>query len=499
MRQLCAESLVIGVFGGMVGLILSIWTCNWLAVRASELIQEITNGTVGVTLDLSPDWRVFAWTAAISVTTGIAVGILPALRASSRDVNSTLKQGRGAAAGMGRNRNFLLTIQVASCLILLAAAGLLFRGVSRSANINPGFSLKNLAVVGLDTRSIAGSPSARLELQRKAVQRMLELPQIASVAWADRVPFLGTGTGLFRNEKGATLPCVFNGVSGGYFTTLGIPLLAGRTFTPQEIEREQPVALISESTARRLWPGQDALGRTITPATNWLRDVAAHNSLTVIGVVKTVRSTYLSKEDEGYVYIPRRLHAAGTLFLVRTRTAPDTSFKSLSAALAEIHSDLPAQTFMVAMQQGPVRIQELMAQAPAVAVSVLGGLALLLACLGIYGVVSHLVSQRTREIGIRIALGAERWDVISAIGRQTLHPVAWGAVIGLLGACGVSGLLQALIVMPDAPDLTYGAGAFDPVAFLGVLSVLGAVVVIAAFMPMRRAMLVEAAVALRHR
>jgi predicted permease len=500
MRQLCAESLVIGVLGGTVGLIFSIWTCNWLAVKASELIQEITNGTVGVALNLSPDWRVFAWTAAISVMTGIAVGILPALRASSRDVNSTLKQGRGAAAGIGirRSRNVLLTIQVASCLILLAAAGLLFRGVSRSTNIDAGFSLKNLAVVGMDTRSIAGSPSARLKVQREALQRMQELPEISSVAWADRVPFLGTGTGLFRNENGAVLPCVFNGVSDGYFATLGIPLLAGRTFTRQEIEREQPVALISESTARRLWPGQDALGRRITPATNWLRDVAAHESLTVIGVVKTVRSTYLSKEDEGYVYMPRRLHDAGVLFLVRSRTPPETAFKSLAAALEEVHSDLPARTFMVGMRQGPVRMQQLMAQAPAVAVSVLGALALLLACLGIYGVVSHLVSQRTREIGIRIALGAERWDVLGAIGGQTLRPVAWGAVAGLLGACGISGLLQALIVMPDAPDLTYGAGAFDPVAFLGVLSVLGAVVAIAAFMPMRRAMLVEAAVALRH-
>lgn len=500
MRQLCGESLVIGLLGGTVGLILSIWTCNWLAVRASELIQEITNGTVGVALDLSPDWQVLAWTATISVMTGIAVGILPALRASRGDVNSTLKQGRGAAGviSIRRSGNLLLTIQVASCLILLAAAGLLFRGVSRSADIDAGFNLKNLAVVGMDTRSIAGSPSARLKLQRQAVQRMQELPEIASVAWADRVPFLGTGSGLFRNEKGAVLPCIFNGVSDGYFATLGIPLITGRTFTQQEIEREQPVALISESTARRLWPGRDALGRRITLATNWLRDAAAHESLTVIGVVKTVRSTYLSKEDEGYVYIPRRLHDAGALFLVRTRTPPDKSFKSLSAALAEIQSDLPARTYMVGMEQGPVRIQELMVRAPAVSASVLGGLALMLACLGIYGVVSHLVSQRTREIGIRISLGAERWDVISVVGGQTLRPVAWGAVAGLLGAFCVSGLLQALIVMPDAPDLTYGAGAFDPVAFLGVLSVLGAVVVIAAFMPMRRAMLVEAAVALRH-
>ena len=139
-----------------------------------------------------------------------------------------------------------------------------------------------------------------------------------------------------------------------------------------------------------------------------------------------------------------------------------------------------------------------MAQAPAVVAFILGGLALVLACLGIYGVVSHLVSQRTREIGIRMALGAARWDVIAVVGSQTLRPVTWGAAAGLLGTLGVSGLLRALIVMPDVPDLTYGAGAFDPVTFLGILCVLGAVVMAATFVPIRRATLVEPAVALHN-
>jgi ABC-type antimicrobial peptide transport system permease subunit len=197
------------------------------------------------------------------------------------------------------------------------------------------------------------------------------------------------------------------------------------------------------------------------------------------------------------VYIPRRPQDAGALLLVRTKGAPDRSFRSLAAALAQTNPNLPARTFLVSLEGGPVRIQELMARAPAVAAAVLGGLALILACLGIFGVVSHLVSRRTREIGIRMALGAARWDIIAEIGRQTLAPVAWGTATGLLGAFGVSGFLRALIVMPDVPDLTYGAGAFDPVTFFGVLSVLSAVVVAGALIPMRRAILVEPAVALR--
>ncbi len=500
-RQLCAESLVLGVLGGAAGLLLSDWACTWLGTKAVELVQKIANGAVGVSLDFSPDWRVLAWTAALSVMTGMAVGILPALRASGGEIGTTLKQGTAGGfrgGDMRCSRNLLLTAQVASCLVLLAASGLLFRGASRSAEVRPGFDLKHLAVVGMDTRTIAGSTDGRLKMQHEAITRMQALPEVTSVAWADRVPFLGIGSGVFRNERGAVLGCIFNGISGEYFSTLGIPLVAGRTFTQQEIEQQPPLAVISEATAKRLWPRQDALGRRIAPAANWLQSAVGYESFTVIGVVRTVRSTYLSKDDEGYVYIPRRLHEGGVLFLVRTRGMPGSSVRSLSAALAQADPNLPARTFLVTMEQGPVRIQELMAQAPAVAAGVLGGLALILACLGIYGVVSHLVSQRTREIGIRMALGAERWDVLAVVGSQTLRPVAWGAAVGLLGAFGVSGFLRALIVMPDVPDLTYGAGAFDPVTFLGVLCVIGAVAVVAAFAPMRRATLVDPAVALRN-
>jgi len=180
----------------------------------------------------------------------------------------------------------------------------------------------------------------------------------------------------------------------------------------------------------------------------------------------------------------------------RTRILPAKTFGSLSATLAGVNANLSGRTFIVGMEQGPARSQELMVQGPAVAASILGRLALILACLGIYGVVSHLVSQRTREIGIRIALGAARWDVIALVGNQTLWPAAWAWGVRLLGAFGVSGLLRALIVMPDVPDLMDGSGAFDLVTFLGAVSVIAAVVV-AAFAPMRWATLAEPAAAPR--
>jgi predicted permease len=415
------------MLGGAVGMLMSGTTCRWLAIKSVELLRQITNGALGIELDLSPNWRVFGWTLGVSLLTGIGIAIVPAMRAASRDLNSTLKQGTpgsGDDAEAARSRNLLLAIQVASCLILLAGAGFLFRGALRSEHIRPGFEYQHLAILGIDTQGAAASSTSRLDVLRQAVRRMEAIPSIASVAWADRVPFLGTGTSTFENERGASLGCVFNGVSDEYFATVGIRLLAGRTFRREEIDNDAPIAVISESTARKLWPGQSPIGQRIVPGTKWLRDaIGRRPSLTVVGVVQSIRSTYLSKDDAGYMYMPRRLHAGGTLFLIRTRIAPDRTFKSLATTLAEISPQLAARAFMSTMEQGPVRMQELMAQAPATVAFILGFIALLLACIGIYGVVSHYVARRTREIGIRIALGAASWDLITAVFGQTLRPV----------------------------------------------------------------------------
>jgi len=186
------------------------------------------------------------------------------------------------------------------------------------------------------------------------------------------------------------------------------------------------------------------------------------------------------------------------MFLVRTRTAPEGVFRSAFAALSGVNSNLPSQAYMVGLEQGPVEIQKLMSEVPALVASTLGILALLLASVGVYGVVSYLVARRTREIGIRIALGAQSRDVIRMVLWQGLRPVGWGALIGLIGAVCLSGALAALVAMPDIPDLTDGAGVFHPVTFLAVLAVLTVVVAVASFIPVRRATRVEPAVALRN-
>jgi hypothetical protein len=300
-----------------------------------------------------------------------------------------------------------------------------------------------------------------------------------------------------KSDTGTSVQCLFNAVSDRYFETLGIPILVGRDFKKQEIERGDAVVIVSESAARQFWPGQDAIGRRVM-ADQWLRSLVKHESFTVIGVVKSVRSTYLSKIDSGFVYFPKAPPSSFGTLLVRTRTAPEAAFRSAFTALSAVHSNLPSQAFMLSLEQGPMEIQKLMSQAPALVASMLGLLALLLASVGVFGVVSYLVSQRTREIGVHIALGAQNRDVIRMVLRQSLKPVGWGALVGLIGAVGLSGGLAAMVALPDVPDLTYGAGAVDPVTFLGVLGVLTLVALVASFLPVRRATRVEPAVALHN-
>jgi predicted permease len=499
MRQLCTESLVLGILGGAAGFLFSTWASAWIGASILETLQRITGGML--TMDFSPDWRILVYTGLLSMLTGVAVGVWPAVRASRTDINAALKGDSSSMRAPQRRRwygrNHLLTGQVAACLMLLAAAGLLFRGVWRSQSTDPGFEAKQVFLLGIDPRAIAATPAAQTALLHLVSDRLSELPEVASVAFAEHPPFLGHSSGTFQNNQRQDVRCLFNRVSDRYFETLGIPMLAGRTFMHSEMERPEPVAVVNEAAASVLWPGQDPLGRSVYPNED-LKHEMPSKSYTVVGVVKTVRSTYLSKADGPFLYFPKASMATDGLFLVRTRIAPERVMRRAVATLSAIAPNLPSQSFMVTVEQGPVQIQRLMAQAPALAASALGFLALVLAAVGVYGMVSYQVTQRTREIGIRMALGARSSDVIRMVLEQGLRSVIWGAGIGLIGVAGLSTLLSKLVVMPEAPDLTYGAGAFDPATFLGVLSVLCLAALVASYLPVRRATRVEPSVALRN-
>jgi putative ABC transport system permease protein len=501
-RQLCTESLLLGVLGGALGLVLSMWSADWIRVSIFGILQRIS-GELAVSLNVSPDWRIFGYSAALSVLTGILVGVWPAVRASRTDINGVLKQegAMDSRRGFWTSRNILLTSQVASCLILLAGAGVLFRGAWRSQDVDTQFDSKHVFWLGVSTHMLASTNVAQTALIREVAARVADLPEVVAVAQADHAPFLGHGSGPFENAEHQRVACLFNAVSDRYFETLGIPVLAGRAFTPAETENGESVAIVSESAAHAFWPGKDPLGQRVS-AGGWLIGERGPLSskvftYTVVGVVKSVRSTYLSKLDSPFIYFPKAIFP-GSPLLVRARIAPEAVMKRTIARLAEIRPNLPSASTLLTLEQGPVQIQRLFAEGPAMASSILGLVALLSAAIGIFGMVSYLVALRTREIGIRIALGAHRRDVIRMVMTQGLRAVAWGAGIGLIGALGLATLLSSLMRFPDVPDYTYGAGAFNMTTFLGVLTVLCAVVLIASFVPVRRATRVEPAVALRN-
>jgi predicted permease len=498
-RQLCTESMLLGLLGGGGGLLLSCWSCDLIRTWIGGLLQKISGGAFGLFLDVAPDWRVLVYATGVSLLTGLLVGLWPAWRATEENLETGLRHG-AASAGRGtrgpwNRRNLLLTTQVAACLLLLAGAGLLFRGASHALTTDPGFDARHLFLMRINPATAAPTAADRLVLLREAVTRISILPGVDRVTWTERAPYFGHSIAPFETDEGRWVQgCVGNDVAANYFETLGIPLAAGRSFTVEEQETHAPVIVISQSAAHHLWPGKDPLGRRLVDS--WRNRDGSQPSFVVIGVTRDARLTLLSQTDAVDLFFPRPLQPDDML-LVHTRMAPETAFQSALAALRGIDAILPSQTLIMSMEQGPMQLQRLMAEAPATFASLLGGIALLLASVGIYGVVSFLVARRTREIGIHLALGAQRSDIIGLVLRQTLQPVAWGAGIGLAGAVALSVLITRLVLNPEIPDLTYGAGAFPSATLVGVLGLLLGVIFLAAFIPARRATKVDPMVALR--
>jgi predicted permease len=493
-QQLCAESLVLGIVGGVAGFGISIFLCHGIRVGALTALDRISDELFGgFQLNLNPDWRVFVYTVAISVVAAAIVGIWPALACSQTNLNSSLKR-EGLRSG---KRHLLLIAQIAACFILLAGAGLLFRGAWQSRSADPGFDMDRILIMSADLTTIDAAPDARESILRRVLERAQSLPDVASIALVDRTPFLGTGAGQFESEDHKELRCRFNRVSGGYFDTLQIPIVAGRSFSQAEADKGDTEVVVSEDAANSYWPNQNPIGRHIF-IDRRSRTGFFHSFYTVVGVAKVVRTTFLSKVDNYYLYFPKPVSDAGGWVLVRTRHSPEAAIPLLRTTLMNISPALASHTYLITLEKGPVEIQKLMTDIPGTVALFLGLLALILASVGVYGVVMYLVTQRIRVIGIHMALGARRVDVIRLILGEGLACVGGGALIGLIGAVCVSGLLANLAKTPDLPDLTYQAGVFDPATFLIALAALAFAVAAACLLPVYRATRVDPVVALRN-
>ena len=508
LQQLLIESTLIALFAGAVGLPLASWTLHLLVV---EIASAIPSYWGSIALQVTPDIRIFGYTLLISLLTGVAFGLTPALQALGTDVNSALKDNGsmfGQRMSKSRLRDWLIVAQVAACLVLLINSALLLRGSQRALKVDPGFDSKHVVHLSLEMYEPAmGYSQARLfQLNRQLIEGIASLPGVTSVTQASRAPISGGNRFVPVSAADAVPPVNHKGedkrpaagysyILPNYFETLGIPIVHGRSFTVQEVDTQAPVVVISEATARRLWPGQDPLGKRLVIGSVDARPPFAGEQVPfspgseVIGVVRDVRSLFLSKLDDSYIYVPLSQSRQWTsTLLVRTSGNTSSLLPVLGSTVRRVDANFPVVAasldWMVSFDPYFV-----ISRIGGILSSIVGTLGLFLACLGVYGMVGYSVVERTHEIGIRMALGAQQEQVLGLVLRESARPMLFGTVIGIAVSAAISRLLSAML---------FGLNPMDAVSFFGVSLLLGVIALLATWLPARRATEVDPMVALRY-
>jgi predicted permease len=496
-RQLLTDATLLAVLAGGVGLLMTWWAVRYLVSAISDALPA----EWGIlSLQVDPDLRVFGYTLLVSLVAGILFGLAPALESSKPNLISVLKQ-EGATFGRHlarmRLRDVLVATQVAVCLVLLIAAGLLARGSARAVRINPGFETKKVLGMGVDMPDGLGYDAAKQgAVVHQLVDRLSLVSGVKSVS-VGRAPLAGgvRSTAVFlgnQKESKAQAPVLnYSYVSPNFFATLSIPIIRGRTFTDDEARSRANVTVISQAAARTLWPGQDPIGKYVTlDARDQYHDepFPSGQSFQVIGITPDLRSVWLNELDPGYFYMPIPPNQYYESVLIRTEGDPN----SLTAALGpQIKAVDPSVIVYAETLDGLITNNPgfIFSRVGAILSTIIGVLGLLLASIGIYGMVSYVVVQRTREVGVRMALGAQRSDVLRLIVRGSMKPVVIGLIFGVVAAGAASRLLSTLL---------FGISSLDPMVYLGVSLFLASVAALAAWMPARRATKVDPIVALRY-
>jgi len=481
-RQLLTESVLLALPGGLLGGMAAAWLLKPLFYM---LISHLPSDVPPLTLDLKPDFTVLAYTLVLTVLTGIVFGLAPALQASRPDLVTALK-AEGIASGThgsrGWLRSALVVAQVSVCLVLLITAGLLARGLQAAQTIEPGFRTDHVFSVRFDLEQQHYNDLRATGFHQTLMERAASLPGVDGVAQAVPVPLSNEQWGGQIKLPGRSegLDDRYSLVSPEFFSLLGIPIIHGRNFTQQEMNGSPHVAIVMESTARKLWPGQDPLGKTFSTDD---KDAPTE----VVGVARDSHTGSLSELDSVFFYFPLKADTQLPLkLLVHTRAPVEQTGKALRAAVRSIDPNVLLDVKSLDQNLEAYR-------APGVLVtelaSALGGFALLLASIGIYSVVSHAVSRRIREIGIRMSLGAERHDVMGLVLRGAMLPVMIGVALGIAACAAVSRVLSSVL---------YGVSPLDPVAFGAISLFLLVVALVASFLPARRATRIDPMQALRN-
>jgi predicted permease len=481
-RQLLTESLLISIAGGLLGSVLALWSFQALTALALPSVVPPEVPSFAFDLDFSPDHRVLSFAIVLTLATALLFGVMPALHVSKPDLNTAIKQdaaGAGSSRRGGRLRGALVGVQVALCMVLMIATGLLLRGLYATYTVDPGFTYRDVAFLSFGTDYGPGTV-----LNRDLMDKVSALPGVEAVAYAAQTPLGESSMGVAirlpeQQEKGGQRFGEMDAVTPGYFSLLGIRIVRGRNFTEAESANADPDArtrpvIISETTARNLWGDADPIGRTL------LRDDI---TLHVIGVAADAQLSALGTNNPYYIYEPLR---PGGVLLVKHRTGfGATTASSLRTMVQAIDPSLAFR--VLSLEENVSWWRDISGTVTSLGAG-LGVLALVLASVGIYGVVSFAVSRRLREIGIRMALGATTRDVLGTILRQTMRPVVIGASIGLAAAIAVSRILSGVL---------FGISPADPIGLGGAALLVVAVAIAAGMIAARPATRADPTTALR--
>ena len=481
-RQLLTESIVLSAVAGVAGVFVAIWATRLMMGFRPPL-------PLPVVLDLSLDVRVLWFAIALSLATALAFGLLPAIRATRPDLTSALKEAVPETGGRGVRvltlRNTLTIAQVALSLLLLVGAGLFIRSLLTASAIDVGFVRKNLVVASIDL-GLQGYDEARgMAFYHQLLERMETLPGVKSASFAAVVPlgFGGQRTRVqlegYAPRQGEDMELNFNVVSPRYFETMGIPLVRGREFTAQDRDKGPGLVIVNEALARAYWQGSNPLGKHIR---------RGRANYTVVGVARDGKYRSLGEHPLPYFYLPLfQAYSSGMSIHVRTHGEPAAMVSAIRSEVRALDKDLPLTD--VKTMEEHLGLALLPSRVAGMLLGAFGGLALLLAVVGIYGVISYAVSRRTREVGIRMALGARMSDVLGMILRQGMIVVAIGLVVGM-GA--------VLCLTRFTSSLLYDVSPTDPWTLGGVCLLLAVAGLAASLAPALRAARILPTEALRY-